>query len=243
MQDWNYIVTGCMELTLELSDNKGPPMPQLAKMWTQNLDALLGLPLMVAFGGVHGKVYGQTGGGSMPKPDAHGRRRLSQQQLPSGRPLAATIAVVDISHNITAGREFGDYYRPLAPGTYTLMATMPGYHPSSATVQVPESGQGVVHDFLLKPDGSQQAPPPDDSTVPKAGGTYSPQDTSRSQPRDDGLAADGIVHGALQFSWSNAPYLLTALLLLCSTTYGSYMLVIKAQKYASQEELIELISK
>jgi len=39
--------------------------------------------------------------------------------------------------------------RPLASGTYTVTATAPGSAPQTATVVVPATGAGVVHDFLL----------------------------------------------------------------------------------------------
>ena len=40
-----------MELTLELSQNKWPPAEQLPQLFTDNLPALLALPVVAAFGG------------------------------------------------------------------------------------------------------------------------------------------------------------------------------------------------
>ena len=52
MQDWSYVATSCMELTLELSENKWPPESQLPALWADNKAALLALPLMALFGGL-----------------------------------------------------------------------------------------------------------------------------------------------------------------------------------------------
>lgn len=52
MQDWNYLAAGCMELTLELSQNKWPPAEELSALWEDNRLSLLNLPLTAAFGGL-----------------------------------------------------------------------------------------------------------------------------------------------------------------------------------------------
>ena len=50
-QDWNYIVGKCLELTLELSDNKWPPEMGLAALWEDNRQALLDFAVTAALGG------------------------------------------------------------------------------------------------------------------------------------------------------------------------------------------------
>ena len=52
MQDWSYVGLSCMELTLELSENKWPPESQLPALWADNQPALLALPLMALLGGL-----------------------------------------------------------------------------------------------------------------------------------------------------------------------------------------------
>eukprot|EP00879_Flechtneria_rotunda_P012002 GHRR01012535.1.p1 GENE.GHRR01012535.1~~GHRR01012535.1.p1 ORF type:complete len:436 (+),score=143.34 GHRR01012535.1:2313-3620(+) len=143
MQDWNYVAADCLSITLELSDNKWRPESDLQLLWQENIDALLALPLAAALGGVHGMVYSSN-----------------------GTSLAAVVMVEGISKNITARQPFGFYSRPLAPGTYTLLAAYPGYKPAHATVTVPEDGSGVVQDFKLQPTsaiGSSQAGSSDSS--------------------------------------------------------------------------------
>ena len=51
-QDWSYVATSCMELTLELSEDKWPPAERLPGLWEDNKPALLALPLMATLGGI-----------------------------------------------------------------------------------------------------------------------------------------------------------------------------------------------
>jgi hypothetical protein len=52
MQDWNYIMGKCMELTVELSMQKYPlGGAQLTKLWQDNSASLLKWAEMTAFGG------------------------------------------------------------------------------------------------------------------------------------------------------------------------------------------------
>lgn len=41
MQDWNYLVAGCMEITLEIGCFKFPYANELPKYWMDNREALL----------------------------------------------------------------------------------------------------------------------------------------------------------------------------------------------------------
>ncbi|KAF6248326.1 hypothetical protein COO60DRAFT_1649063 [Scenedesmus sp. NREL 46B-D3] len=52
MQDWDYLAASCMEITLELNNQKYPPASQLPKIWNENKEALLALPLTAALGGI-----------------------------------------------------------------------------------------------------------------------------------------------------------------------------------------------
>ena len=51
MQDYNYIVADCFEVTLELSQAKAPPEGKLHELWEDNREALLRFPLVAALGG------------------------------------------------------------------------------------------------------------------------------------------------------------------------------------------------
>lgn len=45
--------------------------------------------------------------------------------------------------------DFGDFYRPLGPGKYTLVVTAPGYPPREVNITVPEDGRGVSRVFVF----------------------------------------------------------------------------------------------
>lgn len=51
MQDWQYLAAGCMDITLELSDDKWRPEGDLPLLWEENKDALLALPVAAVLGG------------------------------------------------------------------------------------------------------------------------------------------------------------------------------------------------
>ncbi|KAJ3607438.1 hypothetical protein NHX12_024489 [Muraenolepis orangiensis] len=102
--------TLCPKITLELSCDKFPSESALPREWLGNREALISYIEQVHHG-IKGMVY-------------------DENNNPIGN---AEIAVSGINHDVTSGTE-GDYYRLLLPGTYTVTASAPGYHPSTSTV-------------------------------------------------------------------------------------------------------------
>lgn len=51
MQDWNYVAAGCMELTLEVSDDKWPKEETLGEIFEDNRKAMTSFILVSSFGG------------------------------------------------------------------------------------------------------------------------------------------------------------------------------------------------
>ncbi|KAK9814699.1 hypothetical protein WJX72_010093 [[Myrmecia] bisecta] len=155
MQDWNYLAGGCLELTLELSEDKWPAEERLPQLWQDNLPALLAFPIAAALGGLRGFVH------EAPPGTEAGRKLL--KAAPQGKPLPATISVQGIDFNVSASATFGDYYRPLAPGQYTVTASMDGYAPATQVVTVPADniGKAVKHadDLLPAPRLREPAAP------------------------------------------------------------------------------------
>ncbi|XP_057776034.1 carboxypeptidase SOL1 [Salvia miltiorrhiza] len=130
MQDWNYIHSGCFELTLEISDDKWPDASELPTIWDYNRMSMLNLVGSVIKTGIHGRVFSSD-----------------------GKPLPASIAIRGINYTIAAGKKFGEYYRLLAPGEkYEVIASMPGYRLKRACVILGEGAATV--DFVLDPDTS-----------------------------------------------------------------------------------------
>ncbi|XP_044511881.1 carboxypeptidase SOL1 isoform X3 [Mangifera indica] len=129
MQDWNYIHGGCLELTLEISDDKWPNANELPTIWEYNKISMLNLVASVVKTGVHGRIFSSD----------------------SGRPIPGSITIKGINYMVKSGRAFADYHRLLAPGKkYEVIASAPGYKSKSTTIWLEE--EAVTVDFILDPD-------------------------------------------------------------------------------------------
>ncbi|XP_023938075.2 carboxypeptidase D isoform X2 [Bicyclus anynana] len=130
MQDWNYLQSSDMELTLELGCYKFPPAEDLPTYWEDNREALLQY-IEEVHKGVHGFVHSHIG---HPLPNT-------------------TISVSGIRHSVASAAD-GDYWRLLTPGTYNITASKPNYESITEQVTVPENGSVNVN-FTLMPDDPQ----------------------------------------------------------------------------------------
>ncbi|KAM6184799.1 carboxypeptidase N catalytic chain [Rhynchocyon petersi] len=155
MQDFNYLHTNCFEITLELSCNKFPPQEELQREWLGNREALIQF-LEEVHHGIKGMVVDEN----------------------YNNLAGAVISVSGINHDVTSGDD-GDYFRLLLPGTYTVTATAPGFHPETVTVTVGPAEPKVV-DFHLKRSIPQPSPP---SRVPnkEQGGRVLPKKERRKE--------------------------------------------------------------
>ncbi|CAA0842000.1 carboxypeptidase D- putative [Striga hermonthica] len=137
MQDWNYINSGCFELTLEISDDKWPNATELPTLWEYNRMSMLNLVASLVKTGLHGQISSSD----------------------NGRPLPASIAIRGINSTVAATKKLADYHRVLAPGgKYEVIATMPGYRPKSACVVLGQSA--VTVDFILDPETNSEGSKP-----------------------------------------------------------------------------------
>ncbi|KAL0868000.1 hypothetical protein ABMA27_008658 [Loxostege sticticalis] len=128
MQDWNYLHTSDMEITLELGCYKFPPEGDLPTYWQHNKNALLAFVEQV-HKGVHGFVHSHI-----------------------GSPLAnATISVDGIQHVVRTAAD-GDYWRLLLPGTYNVTASRHGYESITEEVTVPANGSISLNFTLMAID-------------------------------------------------------------------------------------------
>ncbi|XP_045770817.1 carboxypeptidase D-like isoform X3 [Maniola jurtina] len=130
MQDWNYLHSNDMELTLELGCYKFPPANDLPTYWEDNREALLQF-IEEVHKGVNGFVHSHIG---------HGLAN-------------ATIFVSGIHHTVKSAKD-GDYWRLLTPGTYNITASKPNYESVTEQVTVPVNGS-VSLNFTLMPDDPQ----------------------------------------------------------------------------------------
>jgi len=118
MQDWNYVGLGTLEITIEVSMIKFPAGSDLANYWKQNQEAMLSY-LEQAHTGIRGLVTDSNGEG------------LDAQISVDGRP----------NRPVRSDPTFGNYYRLLRPGRYTVTASKTGYTSVSKQVTVPAGQQ------------------------------------------------------------------------------------------------------
>ena len=135
MQDFNYIYSNCLEITLELSCCKYPKIERLAIEWENNREALLAYMAQVHIG-VKGFVTDFD-------------TSTNKNGVVGDPILDATISVAGIEHNVTTST-YGDYWRLLLPGKYSVTASAPGYLPQTKEVTVDENALATVLNFTLK---------------------------------------------------------------------------------------------
>ncbi len=132
LQDWSYDQTGCIDVTLELSNVKWPPESELAQYWLENRDSYLAYAASARYG-VHGVVT----------------------DVVTGAPLAATVAVTGNAQPVVTDPAHGDYYKLLPTGTWTLTVTADGYLPAVIADVGTVWGTEKVVDVALQPDPSR----------------------------------------------------------------------------------------
>jgi len=98
MQDFNYLYTNCMEITLELSCVKKPLAQMLSSEWENNREAMISY-LQTAAASTHGVVKDTQGN---PVNDAH-------------------VEVIGRARDLITA-DTGEYWRILTPGTYKMRA-------------------------------------------------------------------------------------------------------------------------
>uniref|UniRef100_A0A8C8EBX9 Adipocyte enhancer-binding protein 1 n=2 Tax=Otus sunia TaxID=257818 RepID=A0A8C8EBX9_9STRI len=112
MNDFSYLHTNCLELSIYLGCDKFPHESELQQEWENNKESLLTFMEQV-HRGIKGLVTDQQ-----------------------GEPIAnATIVVGGINHNIKTASG-GDFWRILNPGEYRVSARAEGYNPSVKTCSV-----------------------------------------------------------------------------------------------------------
>lgn len=131
MQDYNYVWAQCLELTLEISCCKFPPVSELPGMWKDNREALLSYIQQVHLG-VKGRVFDSL-----------------------GTPVQNAVVDVAARKNICPFKtnQHGEYYRLLLPGNYTFTVTYPGHEVLTETLTVPygpDHYSALKHDFFLQ---------------------------------------------------------------------------------------------
>ncbi|XP_051525301.1 inactive carboxypeptidase-like protein X2 isoform X2 [Myxocyprinus asiaticus] len=105
MNDFSYLHTNCLELSIFLGCDKYPHQSELLREWEHNREALLTFMAQV-HRGVKGVVRDKEGNPIMN----------------------ATVSVEGVNHDVRTGKS-GDYWRLLNPGEYRVTARAEGYSP------------------------------------------------------------------------------------------------------------------
>ncbi len=115
-QDYMNYYEQCREVTIECSSTKCPPASDLPLYWQYNRNSIYALLNQVLYG-IHGTV-----------------RDAETQQ-----PLNASVKVLDYDETysmVESQLPYGDFYRPIKAGTYTIEVETDGYVTKRETVVV-----------------------------------------------------------------------------------------------------------
>ncbi|XP_036086469.1 adipocyte enhancer-binding protein 1 isoform X4 [Rousettus aegyptiacus] len=125
INDFSYLHTNCLELSIYLGCDKFPHESELPREWENNKEALLTFMEQV-HRGIKGVVTDEQ-----------------------GIPIAnATISVSGINHGVKTANG-GDYWRILNPGEYRVTVQAEGYTPSAKTCNVDYDIGATQCNFIL----------------------------------------------------------------------------------------------
>lgn len=125
IQDWVYLHTNCLSITVELGCMKYPYAKDLPRYWSDNKKPLIKYMLEI-HRGIYGVVTDQN-----------------------GQPLSnATIHVRGIDHDVYSAAS-GDYWRILLPGDHFVSVSKEGYRTAHRTVTVVNGYSAKRVDFSL----------------------------------------------------------------------------------------------
>mmetsp|Transcript_13646 Transcript_13646/g.18709 ORF Transcript_13646/g.18709 Transcript_13646/m.18709 type:complete len:521 (+) Transcript_13646:108-1670(+) len=134
MQDWDYLVGKCMDITVEQHHRKWPDPALLPKFFEEHRASMLEVPLVAAFGGLRGFV-------------------LSSNRVPLPAARVDVKGPVLLGSNFTPhiSPKFGHFHRPLAPGDYIVTIQHPGFQTQTFPIQIPSNNSGFMLDVTLQP--------------------------------------------------------------------------------------------
>jgi len=115
LQDWSYLETGCLDLTIELAKNNPQTEEGIEKIYNYNQESLLAY-MAAAQNGIYGQI---TDNNDQPLPN-----------------VKISVTGGDL---IVSSDSNGFYHKILWPGAYTLNFSLAGYKSSSSLVELSEN--------------------------------------------------------------------------------------------------------
>ena len=133
LQDWSYLETGCIDYTIEISDDKKPgTIEGLDNLFELNRDSIIAF-IEAAGIGVYGRVISNS----------------------SSAPVPAEITIKEGTTEgdiVTHADSAGYYHRVLLPGNYTITFTAGGYTDHTESITIPSSGnQSLLLNVTMTP--------------------------------------------------------------------------------------------
>jgi hypothetical protein len=131
-QDYMNYYHRTREATVEITNAKRFEAGRLPELWSSLRGALLGY-LSEARYGIHGLVTDRA----------------------TGRPVRAHVSIPghdEMHSSVYSSYETGDFYRYLAPGSYRLLVTAPGYRTRTVIVTLEDKQRRRVHLALERAD-------------------------------------------------------------------------------------------
>jgi len=129
MQDWNYFIYDCKEITMEISEIKWPPVSTLPQFWLENRESLLAYMEKVHTG-IKGIILDSL----------------------TGLPIEAYVTILETGSGVSTDPDFGDYYKVISPGTYNVLVSAPDYRNTLVTNVYVDSFPATIIDIQLIPE-------------------------------------------------------------------------------------------
>ncbi|CAG9538293.1 unnamed protein product [Cercopithifilaria johnstoni] len=120
MQDWQYVNTNCLEITVEMSCYKFPRKSMLPQLWNEHKYSLLAY-MEYIHRGIKGFVLDQK-----------------------GYPIKNAVLSINQGKSIATTDE-GEFWRILLPGTYTVLVSHRKYLPKIFNITVDEGSAKLVN--------------------------------------------------------------------------------------------------
>ncbi|XP_003740920.1 carboxypeptidase E-like [Galendromus occidentalis] len=149
MQDFNYLASNSLDLTIEVGCEKYPPASELAEEWENNKS-----PLMEFMWRVHQGIKGFVINALTREPI--NEAEISVLSGSEGYDLKLPDRAVTTT-------KLGEFWRILPPGNFTLRVTAAGYETRIIKVRIPEFDKqrgAAREDITLQPKSATGSPKP-----------------------------------------------------------------------------------